>query len=170
MKKILFTLLAHACMGLMLFGQEKLPAIERQVIANAGGYFTGNEYSITWTLGEAVVETLKGGNLIILTQGFQQPDALPAIVGVEDVSADFFGIKIYPNPADMHLTIEVSKAESLPLYLSILDLNGRSLTQQLLKDATTQVNVSAFPSGMYFLRMISPATRKSMTVKFQKIR
>ncbi len=170
MKKILFTLLTHACVGILLFGQEKLPSIERQVFANAGGYFPGNGYSITWTLGEPIVETLKGGNLIILTQGFQQPDALPAVVAVEEVSVGSFGVKLYPNPADMCVTIEANKAELLPLQMTLFDLNGRSLAQQLLTNAMTEVNVSKFPSGVYFMRLISPATRKSTTVKFQKIR
>lgn len=168
MKKILFILLAFVGEGSMLLAQSNPPTVERQVLAHAGGYFKGNGFSISWTAGEPVTETLKSGNLIILTQGFQQPDAL--VTAVEEVSPEFFGLKIYPNPAEMAVTIEVTGVETLPLQLALFDVNGRLLTQQVLSDQVTGINVSTLPSGLYFMRLISPATRKSATVKFQKIR
>jgi len=44
----------------------------QQVIASSGGYFESENLSLSWTLGEPVIETFSNGDLI-LTQGFQQP-------------------------------------------------------------------------------------------------
>ncbi|MCF8365211.1 MAG: T9SS type A sorting domain-containing protein [Bacteroidales bacterium] len=43
----------------------------QQVVASAGGYFEGDNISLSWTLGEPVIETFSNSN-ITLTQGFQQ--------------------------------------------------------------------------------------------------
>ncbi len=44
----------------------------QQVVASSGGYFESENLSLSWTLGEPVIETFSNGDLI-LTQGFQQP-------------------------------------------------------------------------------------------------
>lgn len=73
---------------------------EFEVIANAGEYsssLNGN-LSLSWTLGEPVVETIYG-NKLILTQGFQQPDELT--LGVSGVSLTELGLNVFPNPATL---------------------------------------------------------------------
>ncbi|MCX6271101.1 MAG: T9SS type A sorting domain-containing protein [Bacteroidetes bacterium] len=50
------------------------------VTASAGGYFEGTNITQSWTLGETVIETFYGST-IVLTQGFQQPDALRHLMG-----------------------------------------------------------------------------------------
>ena len=46
----------------------------RQVLGTTGGISAGTGYTISSTVGEAVIQTLSSGNFI-LTQGFQQPRA-----------------------------------------------------------------------------------------------
>jgi hypothetical protein len=43
-----------------------------EVIATAGGFFTGTSLTQSWTIGESITETFSGSS-IIATQGFQQP-------------------------------------------------------------------------------------------------
>ncbi len=44
----------------------------QQVISTSGGHFENENISMSWTVGEPVIETFTAGN-VILTQGFQQP-------------------------------------------------------------------------------------------------
>jgi hypothetical protein len=44
----------------------------QQVISTAGDYYQDENMSLSWTLGETVIETFENDN-IVLTQGFQQP-------------------------------------------------------------------------------------------------
>jgi len=66
MKKLVCSFLAIAYIAF------SLNSVAQQVIASAGGYYEGENISLSWTLGEPVIETFEG-NDIILTQGFQQP-------------------------------------------------------------------------------------------------
>ena len=45
----------------------------REVTATSGNYDTNSRVKVSWTLGEAVIETFSNANNT-LTQGFQQPD------------------------------------------------------------------------------------------------
>lgn len=49
-----------------------LQNIAQEVISTAGGEYQGNNVSLSYTIGEPVIETFSGGN-IVLSQGFQQP-------------------------------------------------------------------------------------------------
>jgi hypothetical protein len=68
----------------------------QQVIASAGDYFEGDNISISWTLGEPVIETFEGSN-IILTQGFQQPYDF-YLTQVLNIPAGWSGISGYLDP------------------------------------------------------------------------
>jgi uncharacterized repeat protein (TIGR02543 family) len=70
MKKLTFTL------GLMLFVFASFSQTnDLQVISSAGDYFVGTEITLSWTLGETVIETFINEEAgIMLTQGFQQGD------------------------------------------------------------------------------------------------
>ncbi len=67
MKKIIPLLLLLFLQSGLIFRSNA-----QQVITTAGDYFEGDNFSLSWTLGETVIETFTG-NDIIFTQGFQQP-------------------------------------------------------------------------------------------------
>ncbi len=73
MKKIIFL-----CAGLLLSINMQSQSISPEVVAGSGDFFEGSGISISWTLGEPVVETFNNGG-IILTQGFQQPSMLSLV-------------------------------------------------------------------------------------------
>jgi hypothetical protein len=68
----------------------------QQVIASAGGYYEGENVSVSWTLGEPVIETFEGAD-IILTQGFQQPYNF-YLSQVLNIPAGWSGISGYIDP------------------------------------------------------------------------
>jgi len=70
----------------------------QQIIATSGGYFEQENISLSWTLGEPVIETFAGDN-IILTQGFQQPYNF-YLSQVLNIPAGWSGISAYVNPVN----------------------------------------------------------------------
>jgi gliding motility-associated-like protein len=48
-------------------------SLSQEILGSAGGYQPNNAVSVSWTLGEVVIETYSFYNLS-LTQGFHQPD------------------------------------------------------------------------------------------------
>jgi len=71
-------------------------AVAQQVIATAGGYFQNQEMSMSWTVGEPVIETFTGAE-VILTQGFQQPYNF-YLTQLISVPAGWSGISSYVDP------------------------------------------------------------------------
>ena len=73
------------------------------------------------------------------------------VTGVE--TADTPLARVYPNPTDGTITIETRGF--IPLsdsyILTISDINGKILLRQTVSDQITQLDVSAYPSGVYLL-------------------
>ncbi|OYT12300.1 MAG: hypothetical protein B6I19_10015 [Bacteroidetes bacterium 4572_114] len=83
-------------LALITFTVFTLSTNAQQVIASAGGYYEGDNISISWTLGETVIETFEGAD-IILTQGFQQPYSF-YLSQILNIPAGWSGISGYIDP------------------------------------------------------------------------
>jgi gliding motility-associated-like protein len=70
MKNIIYIL----ALFLMLISTASFAQVQitRQVIGSTGGDVTGSNISVSFTVGETVIQTIS--NSMILTQGFQQPE------------------------------------------------------------------------------------------------
>lgn len=70
MRKIIITLLL-----LVSIASSYSQTISRKLISSAGGYYSDADFSVSYSVGEPLINTLSSGNTI-LTQGFQQPEDL----------------------------------------------------------------------------------------------
>jgi len=163
MKKIIIFTIGILCM-LSVSGQQLCP----EVISSAGDYFKGSEATLSWTIGETVIETFTGTNCI-LTQGFQQP--FISVTGIKKLEDKNLKIKVFPNPASDFLNVRFIATEKIDLIIELIDLNGKVLlnekvvTDQLIK----QINLKYVKPGSYFLR-IRTANGKILEIyKIQKI-
>ncbi len=69
----------------------------QQVVANSGGYFETTAGSVSFTIGEPVIETFSGGD-VILTQGFQQPYMF-YVTQILNLPSGWSGVSSYVSPA-----------------------------------------------------------------------
>lgn len=69
--------------------------------------------------------------------------------------ADF---RVYPNPTDGVITVEIRNATSLKEY-RITNLMGQTLLTGSVDAESSQIDVSSLPSGMYFITL-GPLTTK----------
>ena len=104
MKKIILFLI------LPVFVLLSFHSTAQQVIATAGGYYEGENLSLSWTLGEPVVKTLTG-NGMVLTQGFQQPYNF-YLTQLINVPAGWSGISSYVNPLNKDIAGIMSAFEN----------------------------------------------------------
>ncbi len=116
------------------------------VVATSGEHYSGNQYSLDFTLGELSTETV--GNSTILTQGFHQPNIV--ITDISDVIPDL-KVSIYPNPFSNQLIIDISEKENL--NAEICDVNGKLLFIEKLSSDRHVLDVSGLVSGTYFLKI-----------------
>lgn len=68
-----------------------------------------------------------------------------------DETEEFGALTLYPNPTDgmCHISCTDGQADLLRLY----DLQGRLLMEQPVSGEHTEINLSDFPSGLYFVQL-----------------
>ncbi len=69
--------------------------------------------------------------------------------GITEVST--LGARIYPNPANSQVTIQLDN--DAPTTLQILDLTGKEVAMQVLAGRTGTVNLNLIPRGVYLVRL-----------------
>ncbi|GEM_PF-6234963 len=75
-------------------------------------------------------------------------EVIERVVSGIDNSVD---IKVYPNPVDKHLQLDMGNRQLSSL--KILDLSGRLWYESLNHRPSTSIDVSGFPQGIYALRL-----------------
>ena len=63
-------------------------------------------------------------------------------------------LNIFPNPSSTQITIELPHNPKKNTHLSIYNLNGQQLITQAITAPKTVVDVSALPSGVYFVKVV----------------
>lgn len=74
------------------------------------------------------------------------------------------GIKLYPNPAQDHLILQLA-ARHLPAQFELWDSQGRLVYQQPLTELQTRVDVSALAGGLY----VAAVRARGGTIARQKV-
>lgn len=122
--------------------------------------------NLCWTLGELMVEFYANG--VALDQGFLQGFCL--VTDVADPSGDVFAadqVAIFPNPASAVLNIRLTAPGMYCAELS--DMQGRRLVSQLFTAESTELDLNAYPSGAYLLRVASDGQTLKTSI-IQKIK
>ena len=130
----------------------------QEIISPAGNHHEAGNISISWTLGETVVETFKADE-IILTQGFHQP-AL-TVVSIDEIDAPGYNITAFPNPTKSFITLNVETEDFENLRFGLYDFNGRLIKHNRLYERHTNVSFEGLEQGVYFIRIIE--NNKSLT-------
>jgi hypothetical protein len=116
--------------------------------------------SIEWFLDDELIQDHQNDTITALTNGTysaQITDQYGCIystsnfqlsVSLSEYTAGQW--MIYPNPTKDVLTIDVEE-KMIGTTVELMDLNGRILTTVKIKESTTLLDVSAFPSGTYFV-------------------
>ena len=164
MKTKLLLLSASIFLCLSIFSQSITP----EVFATSGDYFISGNSALSWTMGEAIVETYPVSNNI-LSQGFQQPYYLTTRLS-ENLSGSI-SVTIYPNPSENYLTINFSSETLSPLTMEVFDLTGKLLLKKLLPSKTlkSEIDISQLAAAIYFLKINSAEQNIFNTYKIQKI-
>lgn len=69
-------------------------------------------------------------------------------LGLEEKTESVF-FKLYPNPVEDVLTVELA----MPFELKVYDLSGKLLSAEALQGGTSQLNTTAWPAGLYILHL-----------------
>ena len=135
----------------------------QEVIATQGDYFSNTNGSITFTIGEVVVETLSNGSNNI-TQGFNNQAEL-VVLGVDDIENDFQAL-VFPNPVADNLQLDI--VDYTGLNYRIYDLQGRLISSKNILETKTNINLSKYSDGIYLLLLLNENNQKLKTYRIIK--
>ncbi len=136
-----------------------------QALSSSGSTTVSGAYSLTWTVGEAVVMAADQGDTYV-GSGFQQAKTRRVTVGIFTVFMPSIEFNAYPNPTGDLLMVEASAAE---LHLRVFDLLGQQVLPDYLMNGMGQLHLSQLPVGMYILNALDENGRLAATVKIQHI-
>lgn len=148
MKTIIYT----AFLLIPLLGQAQ--DLDQNVTGTAGNYSESGTASLSWTIGETVVESVSDGTNI-LTQGFQQGN-LSVTLLIDEAELNY-KVKVYPNPVENMLNVETDKAG---VDYQLLNISGQAVSNGKLENTTQEINFSDLPAGTYFLKINNEKTHK----------
>lgn len=86
----------------------------------------------------------------------------PCSVGINELN--FLEISIYPNPTDnlIHIDFDLS-TNSVNAEFELLNITGKIILKKSLNQLSTQIDLSNYPKGMYFVKVESD--KKAMIQK-----
>lgn len=148
-----------------VFAQE-IETISQPTVTSAGDNARSPSYTISYTLGETVVD-LYGSDNWTISQGFQQTVGL-RVVSVRVGSFLSNRIQVYPNPTkDL---VFISGYSSDIIRLELIDASGRSILSKTLRldDVVERINFERFPEGMYVLIIKDIIKKKQNSYKIIK--
>ena len=71
-------------------------------------------------------------------------------------------LKIFPNPANDYINIELDHQEDKPLSLKLLNVVGKTVIfQTSIPSGTTPIDISHLPGGLYLIQISSPNAQLS---------
>ena len=139
MKKISFCL----CFFIVTFTNAQ------NTITTTGSDFSGDNISISYTIGQLKVNTIDNVNSTPLILDFLQWVQYCFDVYVcRDYNSISFSI--YPNPTSSFVNISFEKLEA-PITLRVFDIRGRLINENIFSEKITQFDMSNYSNGIYFL-------------------
>ncbi len=83
---------------------------------------------------------------------YHNPEFATPYVGIADRGETLSNLKLWPNPANNILYVE---SDNIPIdYITIMDLNGKTLVKKAVGDISFTVDVTRLPAGTYLLETV----------------
>jgi hypothetical protein len=148
---------------LLLFSAVSFCQYERhEVIASSGGASNENGISVSWTMGESIINEFSCPGFM-LSQGFQI--GILSVVTESNNLPATINITAYPNPVISSLTIKIANSsESYNWSVNVFDYKGEVVSRHETKEAITDVGFSFLPPGAYLVQISSQGMYKTFHI------
>lgn len=123
-----------------------------EVLASAGDYSVNGEYTMSWTVGEPVIQTI-ADNKYMLTQGFHQQEYR---ILVETNPGTGFTIEVYPVPARDYINIRIiTSYQPADLLIQLYDMMGNIVftDNSEFRIYDHKVPINHLATGMFILKV-----------------
>ena len=127
--------------------------VDQYVIGTAGNHAANGNLSLSWTIGEVIIETFEKP-FAAVTQGLHQSQ-ITIITLLKDLKVH--SLKVYPNPTVDRVLIEsTGKNQEFVLY----NANGKIILMGKLERPIVELDFSSYATGTYLFRVRDISTHK----------
>jgi hypothetical protein len=145
MKHLLILLFSTSAI-VACFAQTNSPA----VIITSGTLTTGADASLSWTIGESLIESYGKDDLMLL-QGFQEVEDFT--VAIEESSFESAGILVYPISTHAIVNVIITGSINENCTGEIMDMSGKVVSVVKLPGNYNEINLEEYAYGVYLLKI-----------------
>jgi hypothetical protein len=127
----------------------------QEVITTSGGNISGNEGSVSYSIGQVVYATNTGPGGSV-AQGVQQPFEISVLTGFKETSNITLRFNAFPNPTAgiLNLTVDATLLPDIQkLSYELFDTHGNLLKNEKLTSSQTLIDMGNLVSAIYFLKI-----------------
>ncbi|MFT5166805.1 MAG: hypothetical protein ACI8P3_002037 [Saprospiraceae bacterium] len=160
---------------LLFFYPSISQSIDRQLLGSAGESSAGETISLDWTMGESF-NAFSESSVGDIKEGFLQTE-----ISLQDFDTDLsielgsrerndFSASIFPNPFNAQFTFQLIAAQPQLLLLSLFDYTGKMISSKSLDAGSQNMdwNMSLYPAGLYFLKVVDDSRTNLQIYKIIK--
>lgn len=147
--------------------------IDRQVMGSAGNSIQLENVCFSYSVGEAIINSLQRSNQPVFTQGFQQPIRKRTLVNTSShQSLPDWDISLYPNPTTDLIQLQINAKNQTDFQVEVLDYLGRFVFSKEISafSEVSTLDCRSLVSGTYWVRVLSKDRLFMITRSFQLVR
>ncbi len=120
------------------------------VIITSGEVIESEDGSISWTIGENLIETVGEADLSLL-QGFQEVEDMP--VAIEETKQVENLVLVYPTETESIVNVVFKEELEMNFSGYLLDISGKRCADYEFDLKHNQIDLSEYSHGMYLLNI-----------------
>lgn len=137
----------------------------QQSVTASGNNATGSGGSSSYSIGQVIYISNHGTNGNV-TQGLQQPYEISTL-GIDELPEMNLQFLAYPNPTTDFLTLSIKNYSTDNMRYQLFEISGKTLKNNKLTGGRTDIDMTNYESGLYFLKIIEN-NREIKTFKIMK--
>lgn len=150
----------------LLIGIFCISFANAQISTNSsGGNITSSVGTISYSIGQIVQQTKVGSS------GSEAPGVQHAIeifnVGIKNQALKV-SIKIYPNPTNKYLILQVEETTNQKISYQLFDMYGKLIITSKISNLLTNIDISNLPTATYLLQINDMDSKKNQLYKIIK--
>jgi hypothetical protein len=115
----------------------------------SGGNVTNSSGSVSFSVGQLLVNNANNSNMISVQQGVQFPYEIFGL-GINSTTLLNSFIKIYPNPTSTILNIDIQDNDLVDLVVEIYDSSNKLILLENLYSINNRIDLGALSPGLYY--------------------
>jgi hypothetical protein len=122
-----------------------------QLVGTSGESIKNATYQLDFSIGEMLIETHENSQYMV-TQGFHQGTYI--VSAIEENPALSYQIKVYPNPVNDFIHLEIGTPITESIIFIVTDQNGKITHRARSNELLSLIDFSGYSNGIYFLTVM----------------